>query len=846
LFLILFPCNLIIEKNTSMSLKTIKLLTFFFFSLSTFGFGQSSIESDSTDALKTLESDSLFTIFEQKIVTKNNRIGSYLSRVVNNSKNYTIKLGKLRLILSEFPDTLELSERIPVLKTSTSTLKSFTSRDQKLLNLRYIKGVDNFISTLEKEKAEYELIISKRMDELLEIGMALEEIRSDSILNLTLRDTTMAPQITLELDQIKSSINELDSMLILQEILISNFQANISEVTIALLDLKQFFKQSQLAILQRSWSKEVNFLWEPKNYTDQISVKSEFISSLRINTFILNRYVEENHMLLGGLALTIALLYFWLKKILNRIAKREGFADLIIERVAYLKKNLFSSCVVIVIPIYFLLFQNPPSVFSSIISLVLVLFSALIVKYHFGNRIFIIWLTFLPLYLVGPTIGLNWQLTYAERPLIYTIAIGGMILGLLLVKEATEKKFNGSSVLLFLAVFLLSFSVFSFGANALGRFSIAKSYAIPGITGIYRGISLFLFTQVFLKAVYLWIESRKKESDVISTFFDFQEIQKRIQSLLNILAIGLWSYSIIFYLGFFDPLYDGIIQFLEKKRTLGNTEFDFGTILLSIVLIYISVFLANNIAYFASIQDQKSTHSRNKRIGSSILLIRLGIITIGFFLALTVAKIPLDKITIVLGALSVGIGFGLQTIINNLVSGIILAFERPIQIGDEIQVGTLSGTVKEVGVRASKIQAYDGSEIILPNGDLLSQSLINWTLSDKRRRIELIIGVAYDSDMGNVKRLIEEVLDQEKILKNPPSKVLMQTFGESSVDFRVLFWVESIEFWIDVRAEIMTAIFKSFAENGIEIPFPKRDLYLKTAPTSWKESIIPSAGSQGI
>lgn len=227
-----------------------------------------------------------------------------------------------------------------------------------------------------------------------------------------------------------------------------------------------------------------------------------------------------------------------------------------------------------------------------------------------------------------------------------------------------------------------------------------------------------------------------------------------------------------------------------------------------------------------------NAQSRNKRLGNSILLIRLGIITIGFFLALTVAKIPLDKITIVLGVLSVGIGFGPQTTINNLVSGIILAFERPIQIGDEIQVGTHSGTVKKVGVRLSKIQAHDGSEIILPNGDLLSQSLINWTLSDKRRRIELIIGVAYDSGMGKVKRLIEEGSDQEKILKTPTSKVLMQTFGESSVDFRVLFWIESFEFWIDVRAEIMTAIFKSFAENRIEIPFPKRDLHLKTALTS--------------
>ncbi|MFT4857853.1 MAG: potassium efflux system protein [Algoriphagus sp.] len=119
-------------------------------------------------------------------------------------------------------------------------------------------------------------------------------------------------------------------------------------------------------------------------------------------------------------------------------------------------------------------------------------------------------------------------------------------------------------------------------------------------------------------------------------------------------------------------------------------------------------------------------------------------------------------------------------------------------------------------------------------------------MSDKRRRIELSIGVAYDSEMEEVKRLIEEGLDQKKILKPPPSKVLMQNFGESSVDFRVLFWIENFEFWINVRGEIMTAIFESIAQDGIEIPFLKRDLYLKTAPASWKESIIPSAESLEI
>jgi potassium-dependent mechanosensitive channel len=277
-----------------------------------------------------------------------------------------------------------------------------------------------------------------------------------------------------------------------------------------------------------------------------------------------------------------------------------------------------------------------------------------------------------------------------------------------------------------------------------------------------------------------------------------------------------------------------------------KTSCTFKSIFLFATLIYVSYVLANNIAYFATIKDQKYVGTRTKRLGSSILLIRLGIIIIGFFIAATAAKIPLNNITIVIGALSVGIGFGLQTIINNLVSGVILAFERPIQIGDDIEVGALSGQVKEVGIRASKILAYDGSEIIIPNGDLLSQSLINWTLSDRRRRIELIIGVAYDSDMEKVKTLLNEVLTRDRILKIPPPRVLMQKFNDSSVDFRVLFWIESMDLMLEMKNEVMNAIFTTFKENGIEIPFPKRDLYIKTLPTTSENLGIAKVGEKNV
>jgi small-conductance mechanosensitive channel len=344
-----------------------------------------------------------------------------------------------------------------------------------------------------------------------------------------------------------------------------------------------------------------------------------------------------------------------------------------------------------------------------------------------------------------------------------------------------------------------------------------------------HAISLYFFLKVTMEIVYVLVENNKKH-DALDALINFNEIQKRMRSLLVVIGVIFWFMILLHNLALNNYFNDSLGQFLSKERMLGNTPYSFGAILLFAGLIYGSSILANNVAYFFSIKDQKAGDTRAKKLGSSVLIIRLGVLTLGFFIAATAAKIPLDKITIVLGALSVGIGFGLQTIINNLVSGLILAFERPIQIGDDIEVGTMSGKVKEVGIRASKILAYDGSEIIVPNGDLLSQSLINWTLSDQKRRVELLIGVAYTSDMALVKKLMEDVLNQARILKYPAPKILMQNFGESSVDFRLLFWVESMDIYIDVRNEVMQALFETFHVHGIEIPFPKRDLYVKELP----------------
>lgn len=780
--------------------------------------------------------DSLFVKTDTIKKVQRVPIGSLLSKLVNNSKDYNIELGKLRLILADIPDTVLLNRRIPELKQSTDQLQEFSIKWDGKVNFRYLKGVENFLNYIEGEKIIYEKIVSDRMQELLEVGRKIDEIRSDTLINLTLRDSTALPQINKELKRLKTDILQIDSLLVNQELNLTRTQASISDLSIEILNLNQYFKENENELKQNFWRKETNYLWENSLEKDQPSLKSVFKNSERTNLLILVRYLTRYDFLFIGFSAILLVFYFATKNIISKITKSKDYADLILERTQFLKKNLFISFLVMGIPFYFLMLKNPPMVLISILSIIMAFFSTWLVKTHFDQKIFWKWVLFFPLLVIASLLALNWHVTFNEKPLIYLISFCTIAFAGLIYKEVKGKKFSGSSVLKLLIIFSVSFSLFSLILNVLGRFSLSKVIAISGLTGFYRGVALYLFIQVVLKTVYLWLEASKKGSDNLTPFFDFQEIQKRLQRILNVLAFFLWIYAIIYHLGLFDPIYDSVLTFISEERSLGNATFSFGTIILFFLILLVSQFLANNIAYFASIKDQQHATSRKKRLGSSVLLIRLAIITIGFLIAMTAAKIPLDKVTIVLGALSVGIGFGLQTLINNLVSGIILAFERPIQIGDDIKIGELSGKVKDVGVRASKIQAYDGADIVVPNGDLLSGQLINWTLSDKRRRIELFVGVAYSSDMRLVKETIEKQLVSDRIMNNPEPKVLMENFGDNSVDFRILFWVESMDFWLETKDEVMTGIFEAFNENGIEIPFPQRDLYLKNVPSDKKET----------
>jgi small-conductance mechanosensitive channel len=214
-------------------------------------------------------------------------------------------------------------------------------------------------------------------------------------------------------------------------------------------------------------------------------------------------------------------------------------------------------------------------------------------------------------------------------------------------------------------------------------------------------------------------------------------------------------------------------------------------------------------------------------------LIHYSLVLVGFLLALTALGFTLTNLTILGGAIGVGIGFGLQAIVNNFASGIILLFERPIKIGDMIQLADLPCRVKKIGLRATTVETRDDAEIVVPNSDLITNQVTNWTLSNTRMRVKIPVGVAYGSDVPQVMRILKECAEQNpSVRKNPFPRVFFLGFGASSLDFELRVWVNDFTDRRMALSQINQEIDQKFRSAGIEIPFPQRDLHVKSVKES--------------
>ena len=219
----------------------------------------------------------------------------------------------------------------------------------------------------------------------------------------------------------------------------------------------------------------------------------------------------------------------------------------------------------------------------------------------------------------------------------------------------------------------------------------------------------------------------------------------------------------------------------------------------------------------------KSLHINQNAENSLTTILGYVSVLVALLIALSVMGVNLKSLGVLISALSIGLGFGLQHIVNNFISGILILFERPFRIGDWIVINGQEGIVRKINIRSTELETFDKAQIIIPNADIISGALTNWTLHDSMGRLTINVGVGYDSDLEKALKLaVETTKNDDRILSYPESSAIVTSFDDSSIGIQLRCYVGDISKRAIVKSDLIIRLKKTFSENGIEIPFPQR------------------------
>jgi small-conductance mechanosensitive channel len=304
-------------------------------------------------------------------------------------------------------------------------------------------------------------------------------------------------------------------------------------------------------------------------------------------------------------------------------------------------------------------------------------------------------------------------------------------------------------------------------------------------------------------------------------------IIRRVTGFFKVLISGIALAIILMVWGVYSNPPAAIRGILSWGFTIGSQKITVALFLTAAACLYGS-FLLSWVLQGLLLEDKTAKQKMGPGEKQSLAsLIHYALVFVGFLLALAVLGIDLTEATILLGALGVGIGFGLQQIVNNWVSGIILLIERPIRVGDYIEHGGQWAEVKRIGLRATRVLTIDRADVWIPNGDLISRDVINWTFSDRFARLRLPVRVALGSDTALVLNILMEVANEDKsVVQYPEPYAYFNGFGESSLNFELRIYLLDLDKWFTVWGRLYQEIERKLREAGITVPFPQRDLHV--------------------
>lgn len=753
-----------------------------------------------------------------------NRSDTSISTLLQRVEQYTTTFNQINNTLSEGFDTVDVSEGLAPAVKRLNKIDSLTNT-HKSSTLRYLFVLRDNLDHIQTDLEDWQSGIENISAKLIQNQNDLNKFSKDTSLKFTPADSALRFTFFEQRKSVRAlwkktdSVNRaiLSKVNLLQDKLSIAYTKTLDETDQIDLKIKQFAK--------KAFAGESNYIWQgDPEYKD---FGTALKSTLKLNKFLFNYFIKtETQTHLAGI-LFFVLFFCWILFVRRKTFRNNEHPEVTFEQAVFIYKRPVLSAILTGTAIIPYFYAHPPVVFLEIFFLASIVLTLIFVKKEHQN-VFNFLIRLLGFTLIYVVSNLFIQLSNVDRYVILISSVASIALAynyLTTIKKDPENHLTFSKIALQI---FISMQAISLLLNITGRFSLAKIISITAVYNLWLLVILFFVIQIIIQGLFLQFQARKDTNSILN-WLDYNVIEKKFRRTLIILGGLVWTFFLLQNLNIDDWVSDYISDILGESRTVGGASFTFGGFVIFIAVIWLSSIVSKIISYFYDVSAQRVTDLSvaKKRNRTSTLLIRLGVFSVGFLLAVAASGFPLEKLTIIISAFGIGIGFGLQNIVNNLVSGLILAFEKPINIGDVVQVDGHMGTMKEIGIRSSRVVTGDGSEVIIPNGDLISHQVINWTLSNSNRQIELRIITAYGIDVSKVIETLKTLLsNREDIMSTPAPAVLLNNISDNVIEFKVLFWVPDINMTGSLKSKILTEIYQAIGKEGIPIPSTQKDINL--------------------
>ncbi len=760
--------------------------------------------------------------------------GIPILEISSRSQKTRIVLNKISSNLDSVADILTIKRRLPKFLHGLNNKRSswvYGSLDK--LTTRKLEQLSQEWNISLNKLNSWEKMLTDRSETLEKDQRQLEEM--DNLWQLTSKSAIAdeAPEVIQK--RVKSTLDKIkgiNTRLSKNMTLTLTLQDQISEQQLTIGKLIDQIKDAEAQSRKQLFARGSLPLWKAFQAEEDILAFGDHMRKSSTNALHMNKvYFQANT---GRLSLHIiifaALLGFTIY--FNRRNKRNQLfheTDETLKASAFFLSYPFSTALLISIFFSIWIYAPSPSSVTELLTLLLLIPVLRLVRGIFSSELRKLFYFLTGLFVLIILEGIVGNYPLLQRLLLFLVTIIAVPLFAWLLRPGSsiyqvKSRLSYTSALSFNIVMLI-LMIFSLVTNVIGIFPIGHVVISGIMTIIYFSVALYVIAKVLDVLVALLIRRRGTQAfHILQTYA--RQMERNTIFFIHLVIYFVWIRMVLRTFGLYQDVWDWFVEILDNKWKLGAIEISPGAVFSFILILVIAFTLARVVHIILTTEIFSRLKLPRGIPGAISMLVRYTIIGAGFFLAISAIGVNLGKFGLLAGAMGVGLGFGLRNIIENFVSGLIIIFERPIEVGDTIEVGDVFGNVGKIGMRSSTVQTFDGSEVIVPNGSLISNNVTNWTLSDRRRRMQLPVKVAFGNDPHKVLELLLKVAGEHTgVLDSPEPQAFFNGFGDNYLDFTLYYWIS--DNILQIKSEIALGVHDTITIAGIDTPRPKGDFNLK-------------------